>query len=74
MQYFGKLVQDEETDDMSSDEIKERRIMTLLLKVKNGTPPQRKMALRQLSEKSRMFGAGNNNNNNKFSPGPFFYK
>ncbi len=32
--------------------------MKLLLKVKNGTPPQRKSALRQLSDKARDFGAG----------------
>ncbi|THF94749.1 hypothetical protein TEA_017699 [Camellia sinensis var. sinensis] len=32
--------------------------MKLLLKVKNGTPPQRKTALRQLTDKAREFGAG----------------
>ena len=32
--------------------------MKLLLKVKNGTPPQRKSALRQLTDKAREFGAG----------------
>ena len=32
--------------------------MKLLLKVKNGTPPQRKSALRQLTDKARDFGAG----------------
>eukprot|EP00954_Amorphochlora_amoebiformis_P029052 1392597-Amorphochlora_amoeboformis.AAC.1 len=32
--------------------------MKLLLKVKNGTPPQRKTALRQLTQKARDFGAG----------------
>lgn len=31
------------------EEAKERKIMKLLLKVKNGTPPQRKSALRQLT-------------------------
>ena len=40
------------------EEAKERKIMKLLLKVKNGTPPQRKAALRQLTDKSREFGAG----------------
>uniref|UniRef100_A0A7N2MKM0 Phosphatase PP2A regulatory subunit A/Splicing factor 3B subunit 1-like HEAT repeat domain-containing protein n=1 Tax=Quercus lobata TaxID=97700 RepID=A0A7N2MKM0_QUELO len=40
---------------MTSDELKERKIMKLLLllKVKNGTPPQRKMALRQLTGEER---------------------
>lgn len=32
--------------------------MKLLLKVKNGTPPQRKAALRQLTDKARELGAG----------------
>lgn len=32
--------------------------MMLLLKVKNGTPPMRKQALRVISEKARDFGAG----------------
>ena len=32
--------------------------MKLLLKVKNGTPPQRKSALRQLTDKARDLGAG----------------
>lgn len=31
------------------EEAKERKIMKLLLKVKNGTPPQRKSSLRQLT-------------------------
>ena len=40
------------------EEAKERKIMKLLLKVKNGTPPQRKAALRQLTDKARELGAG----------------
>lgn len=44
--------------ELSIEEAKERKIMKLLLKVKNGTPPQRKAALRQLTDKSRDFGAG----------------
>jgi splicing factor 3B subunit 1 len=43
--------------ELSAEEAKERKIMKLLLKVKNGTPPQRKSALRQLTEKARDFGA-----------------
>jgi splicing factor 3B subunit 1 len=38
------------------EEAKERRIMKLLLKVKNGAPPQRKSALRQLTERAVEFG------------------
>lgn len=47
-----------EDEELSVEELKERKIMKLLLKVKNGTPPQRKAALRQLTDKARDFGAG----------------
>lgn len=52
---FSMQVEDEQ---LSVEEMKERKIMKLLLKVKNGTPPQRKSALRQLTDKARDFGAG----------------
>jgi splicing factor 3B subunit 1 len=57
-QYFGKLL-DESVDeeDLPPEEMKERKVMKLLLKIKNGTPPQRKSALRQLADKAREFGA-----------------
>jgi len=48
-QYFGKLLKDVDESELSVEEAKERKIMKLLLKVKNGTPPQRKSALRQLT-------------------------
>ncbi|XP_024533099.1 splicing factor 3B subunit 1 [Selaginella moellendorffii] len=57
-QYFSALLQEKEEHEMSPEENKERKIMKLLLKVKNGTPPQRKTALRQLTDKAREFGAG----------------
>ncbi|RMZ55389.1 hypothetical protein APUTEX25_003513 [Auxenochlorella protothecoides] len=57
-QYFGKLLQEVDDGELSVEEAKERRIMKLLLKVKNGTPPQRKSALRALTDKARDFGAG----------------
>jgi splicing factor 3B subunit 1 len=56
-QYFGKLLDDVDEEDLPGEEAKERRIMTLLLKIKNGTPPQRKTALRQIADKARGFGA-----------------
>ncbi|KAI9605959.1 hypothetical protein H4Q26_004330 [Puccinia striiformis f. sp. tritici PST-130] len=34
------------------------KIMRLLLKIKNGAPPMRKTALRQITDKAREFGAG----------------
>ncbi|RZC83189.1 hypothetical protein C5167_045977 [Papaver somniferum] len=43
MQYFGPLLNEVVEETMSPDELKERKIMKLLLKVKNGTPPQRKL-------------------------------
>ncbi|CAL1386757.1 unnamed protein product [Linum trigynum] len=57
-QYFGSLLNEDEEEELSPDEQKERKIMKLLLKVKNGTPPQRKTALRQLTDKARDLGAG----------------
>lgn len=55
-QYFGKLLDDSESETFSADELKDRKIMTLLLKIKNGTPAQRKVALRQISDKAQEFG------------------
>ena len=57
-QYFAPLLKETEEEALSIEEQKERKIMRLLLKVKNGTPPQRKAALRQLTDKARDFGAG----------------
>lgn len=58
MAYFGKLTDGTNEDQLSVEELKERKIMRLLLKVKNGTPPMRKTALRQLTDNARNFGAG----------------
>lgn len=58
MAYFGKLMEDGDENSMTVEEMKERKIMRLLLKVKNGTPPMRKTALRQLTDNARNFGAG----------------
>lgn len=57
-QYFGKLLAEVDEEELTLEEAKERRIMKLLLKVKNGTPQQRKSALRTLGDKAREFGAG----------------
>ncbi|KAF2099907.1 splicing factor 3B subunit 1 [Rhizodiscina lignyota] len=58
MKYFSKLVEQVDDNSLSVEELKERKIMRLLLKVKNGTPPMRKTALRQLTDNARQFGAG----------------
>lgn len=54
--YFAKLL---ERDDgsLSSEEIKERKVMKLILRIKNGTPSVRKVALRQITDQARIFGA-----------------
>ncbi len=57
-QYFAKILKKEDESELSVEELKERKIMRLLLKVKNGTPPMRKTALRQITDKAREFGAG----------------
>ena len=57
-QYFSRLMEDVDEDGLSKEEAMELKIMRLLLKVKNGTPPQRKTALRQITDKAREFGAG----------------
>ena len=58
MQYFGRLMEETDEEKLSKDEANERRIMMLLLKIKSGTPPQRKTAMRQITDKARSFGAG----------------
>lgn len=58
MAYFGKLMDGGDESVMSVEDLKERKIMRLLLKVKNGTPPMRKTALRQITDNARQFGAG----------------
>lgn len=57
-QYFAKILKEEDETELSVEEMKERKIMRLLLKIKNGTPPVRKTALRQITDKARDFGAG----------------
>ncbi len=45
-QYFAKLLEDVDEETLPADEQKERKIMRLLLKIKNGTPPMRKVSER----------------------------
>ncbi|KAH9935969.1 small nuclear ribonucleoprotein [Epithele typhae] len=51
-QYFAKILKEEDETELTVDEMKERKIMRLLLKIKNGTPPVRKTALRQITDKA----------------------
>ncbi|KAJ1990486.1 U2 snRNP component prp10 [Coemansia spiralis] len=57
MQFFGKLLDGQNEDDMDISEKRERQVLRLLLKIKNGTPPMRKIAMRQIADKAREFGA-----------------
>ena len=43
-QYFDKLLVDVDETTLSAEEQRERKIMKLLLKIKNGTPPMRKVS------------------------------
>ena len=58
-QYFGKLMDEDpsDTEGLTREQINERTIMALLLKIKNGMPPQRKTAMRVITDKAREFGA-----------------
>ena len=57
-QYFSALLKPGNESQLSQEEKTERKIMKLLLKVKNGQPRERKGALRQLTDKARELGAG----------------
>lgn len=57
LQYFDELLADVDEEALPLEKQKERKIMRLLLKIKNGTPPVRKVALRQITDKAREFGA-----------------
>ena len=57
-QYFAKLLVKVDEDSMSLEEAKERKILKLLLRIKNGSPAVRRVALKQLTERARDFGAG----------------
>ncbi|KAI1721248.1 splicing factor 3B subunit 1 domain-containing protein [Ditylenchus destructor] len=58
IQYFDKLLLDVDESTLTKAEKNEREIMTYLLKIKNGTPPQRKSGLRKITENARRLGAG----------------
>ncbi|KAJ2084803.1 U2 snRNP component prp10, partial [Coemansia sp. S100] len=57
MQFFGKLLDGQSEEDLDVAEKRERQVLRLLLKIKNGTPPMRKVAMRQIAERAREFGA-----------------
>ncbi|CAD5209768.1 unnamed protein product [Bursaphelenchus xylophilus] len=58
IQYFEKLLEDVDESTLTKAEKNEREIMGYLLRIKNGTPPQRKTGLRKITENARKLGAG----------------
>lgn len=56
-QFFGQLLQDVNESELDRQQLNERKIMMLLLKIKNGTPQMRKSALRQITQNARELGA-----------------
>lgn len=57
VQFFGKLLDGQDEEGLEVEEKKERQVLRLLLKIKNGTQPMRKAAMRQIAEKARELGA-----------------
>lgn len=58
LQYFGPLLDKVDEAELSLDDMKKRKVLKLLLKLKNGTPPMRRQAMRTLVEKAIEIGAG----------------
>lgn len=58
-QYFGRLLDGRTDDEIGVEEARERKVLKLLLKIKNGTPPIRRVALKTLVDKARELGAAN---------------
>lgn len=56
-QFFGVLTEDSK-DKLTKDELRERDILTHILRIKNGNPPQRKASFKQLTLRAREFGPG----------------
>ncbi|CAD7926470.1 unnamed protein product [Amoebophrya sp. A120] len=56
--HFAPLLAGDDDDDLAPEEAKERKIMKLLLQIKNGEPAMRRRALKEITNKAREFGAG----------------
>jgi splicing factor 3B subunit 1 len=55
IEHFAPLLNMDE-DELTPEEAKERRVMALLLKIKNGTPQMRKLAMKQITESAKQIG------------------
>ncbi|CAH03005.1 U2 snRNP complex subunit HSH155 [Kluyveromyces lactis] len=56
-QHFAILFDERSPEDMTEEERKQKQVLKLVLKVKNGLPSSRKIALRALTQKAPSFGA-----------------
>lgn len=56
LKYFGDLLAPEK--NLTPEEQRQRKVMALLLKIKNGTPEIRRQAMKTLTERARDYGAG----------------
>lgn len=54
--HFAEILKDVPIENLSKDEQKERSLALLLLRIKNGNAPTRKVAMRTLDEKCNDFG------------------
>jgi splicing factor 3B subunit 1 len=57
LEHFAPLLNADEAD-LTPEEAKERRVMALLLKIKNGTPQMRKLAMKQITDGAKQLGPG----------------
>lgn len=56
--HFAPILEGVDEDGLSPEQAKERRIMKLLLQIKNGEPSMRRRALKEITNRAREFGAG----------------
>eukprot|EP00392_Amoebophrya_sp_AT5.2_P001113 g1115.t1 len=56
--HFAPILGGVDEDGLSPEQAKERKIMKLLLQIKNGEPSMRRRALKEITNRAREFGAG----------------
>eukprot|EP01080_Neovahlkampfia_damariscottae_P011348 gene11348-4516_t len=57
LKHFSKLLEEVDEDLLTKEEIKERKVMELILNIKNGQPQARKKAMKYITDHAREFGA-----------------
>ena len=55
LEHFAPLLNADE-DELTPEEASERKVMALLLKIKNGTPQMRKLAMKQITDGAKQLG------------------